>query len=205
MLLITAAGSRSCESPRRLAAISSAINNNRQAMTRVKLDEFLKAQGSGLTAALEAVSERPTHVKVTPYREDGQCGCSSSFELPREMIRSLVPTGKYHFCCGKRLEVAVVEFAENASVPVADLMKRIDRPSEHTHAPLSHGSPGHNLPYAASSVGRRPSGLVGRWPLPGGCELNCIEVCTRFCGPTGWACCEWETRCGVSCYGNAIA
>jgi hypothetical protein len=24
---------------------------------------------------------------------------------------------------------------------------------------------------------------------------SCIKVCTRFCRPTGWDCCKWETRC----------
>ena len=38
--------------------------------------------------------------------------------------------------------------------------------------------------------------LVGRWTIFG-CEVECIEVCTRFCGPIGYDCCNWETRCSV--------
>jgi hypothetical protein len=47
--------------------------------------------------------------------------------------------------------------------------------------------------------------LVGRWRVPWtNCEVNCIEVCTRFCHPTGWDCCQWETRCALSCSGEVI-
>jgi hypothetical protein len=47
--------------------------------------------------------------------------------------------------------------------------------------------------------------LVGRWPIPWtNCEVECIEVCTGFCGPTGWDCCQWETRCALSCDDKVI-
>ncbi len=49
----------------------------------------------------------------------------------------------------------------------------------------------------------RPA-LVGRWDLGTRCQFACIEVCTRFCRPTGWACCGWETRCALSCDGKTI-
>jgi hypothetical protein len=164
--------------------------------TPMKLDEFLESQSSGFTATLEPIPDKPTAVRVTPYREDRGCGCSSSFELPKDMVRSVVPTGKYHYCCGKRLEVVVVEFTEAAAVPVAELMKRAERPGEHAHAP-----PPYPPPQGADNRGGA-SPLVGRWPVPGlPCELACIEVCTRFCHPTGWDCCRWETRCALNCRG----
>jgi hypothetical protein len=173
--------------------------------TPMQLDEFLKSQTSGFTATLEPVPEKPTSIKVTPYRDDRGCGCSSGFELPRNMIRSVTPTGKYHFCCGKRLEVAVVEFTENASVSVADLMKRIEGPSEHAHSASPYSPRGHPVPpHAADTSSRLSSGIVGRWPIPWTpCHVECIEVCTRFCGPTGWDCCNWETRCRIGCSGFA--
>ena len=47
--------------------------------------------------------------------------------------------------------------------------------------------------------------LIGRWHIPWtGCDISCIEVCTRFCSPTGWDCCGWETRCVLVCDGQAI-
>jgi hypothetical protein len=53
---------------------------------------------------------------------------------------------------------------------------------------------------AADNCGRVSPALVGRWSLPGiPCQLSCIEVCTRFCRPTGWECCNWETRCVLKC------
>ncbi len=58
---------------------------------------------------------------------------------------------------------------------------------------------------AADRTGRVSPALVGHWPVPGtGCGVTCIEVCTRFCHPTGWDCCQWETRCALSCDGNTI-
>lgn len=57
---------------------------------------------------------------------------------------------------------------------------------------------------ADKSSGVSPA-LIGRWPIPWtGCEFVCIEVCTRFCGDTGWDCCGWETRCALNCSGGSI-
>jgi hypothetical protein len=179
----------------------------------VKLDEFLRSQSSGSTATLEPIPDKPTRVKVTPFHGDRGCGCASSFELPRDMIHSVTPTGQFHFCCGKRLEVVVVEFAEHASVPVADLMKRIDNPGHHAHATSPFETGAHRVPTHAA----RPSGarraptqgrahatpqLVGSWPIPfTECYISCIEVCVDFCSDDGWLCCGWETRCALVCPG----
>jgi hypothetical protein len=178
----------------------------------MKLDEFLSTQSSrseAFTATVEPIADNATDVKITPFHEGGGCGCSSSFTLAKKMIRSVKPTGNFHRCCGKRLEIVEIEFEENASVPVADLMKRAARAGGEMHAGLPHegspfqmpGMPGGQLPpHEARAAGRQGAGLVGRWPIPWTpCEVVCIEVCTRFCGPTGWACCEWETRCGINC------
>lgn len=56
---------------------------------------------------------------------------------------------------------------------------------------------------AADEGDRVTPALVGRWSLQPvfACELVCIEVCTRFCHPTGWDCCTWETRCALNCDG----
>jgi hypothetical protein len=56
--------------------------------------------------------------------------------------------------------------------------------------------------YKISAAGSTPDpsrvspALVGHWKIFG-CDVNCIEVCTEFCEPTGWDCCKWETRCSV--------
>ncbi len=172
----------------------------------IKLDDFLTAQSaqrSGFTATIEAMPDKPTDVTITPFREEHGCGCASSFVLPKSMIRSVTPTGTYHHCCGKRLEVVVVEFTETALVPVADLMKRTERtqraePARRLDTPARSG--GERPPRRADRMIGRGGGLVGRYPIPGlPCHVTCIEVCTEFCNPTGWDCCQWETRCGISC------
>ena len=45
--------------------------------------------------------------------------------------------------------------------------------------------------------------LVGRWTILG-CTIECAEVCTRFCYPTGWECCEWYTECVVDCPSGSL-
>ena len=57
---------------------------------------------------------------------------------------------------------------------------------------------------AVDNTGRVTPALVGRWDLSTRCQFACIEVCTRFCHPTGWDCCQWETRCALSCDGEPI-
>ena len=180
----------------------------------MKLDEFLSSQSSrseAFTATVEPIADDETDVKITPFHEVGGCGCSSSFTLAKKMIRSVQPTGNFHRCCGKRLEIVEIEFEESAAVPVADLMKRAARAGGEMHAGMPREAmpnpmPGGDFPsHAARAAGRQGAGLVGRWPIPWTpCEVVCIEVCTRFCGPTGWACCQWETRCAINCNGISI-
>lgn len=171
----------------------------------IKLDDFLTAQSvqrSGFTATVEAIPDKPTDVRITPFREEHGCGCASSFMLPKSMIRSVAPTGTFHHCCGKRLEVVVVEFTETASVPVADLMKRTEHAesARRPDMPPRSGGGGGRSSRNARMIGPGGGGIVGRFPIPGlPCHVTCIEVCTEFCNPTGWDCCRWETRCGISC------
>ena len=49
--------------------------------------------------------------------------------------------------------------------------------------------------------GRVSPAFKAWWQLGDRCQFVCIEVCTRFCHPTGWDCCQWETRCALSCVG----
>jgi hypothetical protein len=65
--------------------------------------------------------------------------------------------------------------------------------------------PFHAAVLAGDRDGSVTPALVGRWHIPWTrCEVSCIEVCTRFCAPTGWDCCGWETRCAVTCDGQVV-
>lgn len=67
--------------------------------------------------------------------------------------------------------------------------------------------PTSNGEYPPGTSFREPgvSQLVGRWHIPWtNCDISCIEVCTRFCSPTGWDCCGWQTRCALVCNGQTI-
>jgi hypothetical protein len=58
---------------------------------------------------------------------------------------------------------------------------------------------------SSSSDGGVAPALIGHWPIPWTrCSINCLEACVRFCGPTGWDCCGWETRCALVCDGEAL-
>lgn len=186
----------------------------------MKLDEFLSSQSSrseAFTATVEPIKDNTAEVKITPFQEGRGCGCSSSFTLKKEMIRSVAPTGNFHRCCGKRLEIVEIEFAENASVPVADLMKRAAQSRSEAHAATPHEGipygmtggnfgqqmPGGQMPLREGrATGRRGPGIHGSWPIPWTpCKINCIDACVRFCSDTGYDCCEYETRCAIVCDG----
>jgi hypothetical protein len=187
----------------------------------MQLDEFLEAQGedAGPTgdfkATLETVEDKPDLVKVTPYVEGLGCGCAGALELPKTLIRHVTPSGSFHLCCGKRLEVVSVEFVEGASVPVAEVLGRAMQPAAaHRHAHEQAGWPAGGWPGAMGPMGYPPrtaqarrgpaggAGIVGRWPIPWTpCHIECAEVCVEFCSDVGWDCCKWETRCGFDCDG----
>jgi len=159
--------------------------------TPIKIDDFLSAQGSGFTATLETIPDRQTHVKVTPYQEGTGCACSMSFQLPREMISSVTPTGKYHFCCGKRLEVVVIAFAENASVPVTELMQRLETMPSHPAPAIMPSLPAPVINYR-SVYGAYPSSV-----RPGLLPVGSVVSLDREClgRPT------FSAQCATQCMG----
>jgi hypothetical protein len=179
------------------------------------LDEFLEDQGevAGFTATLEPVPDKSTHVKVTPFRDGHGCGCESSFELPKDAIRSVTPTGNHHFCCGKSLRVAVVEFAEGASIPVADLVEQMSRASsdfhaaptpDHLHAMRTPDRPGGGNP-PPHPGGSRPIARIGFWDIPWtNCSIEAYESCIGWGGPSGFECLGWEQRYRLVCNGRAL-
>jgi hypothetical protein len=95
----------------------------------MKIDEFLSSQGSGYTAILERIPGKDTHVKITPYRGGSNCACAASFSLAKHFIESVTPTDTSYFYCGKRLEVVLVTFAKDASIPVTEVFEPSPAPT----------------------------------------------------------------------------
>ena len=82
------------------------------------VDEFLKtaAPAAKFLATIEATTD-PLLVKVTPWL-NGDCRCDASLTVPKAAIADVKATNDTHSCCGKRLIVGDVTFADgNASLP----------------------------------------------------------------------------------------
>jgi hypothetical protein len=175
----------------------------------MNLDEFLEAHGkdAGTTGAvqatLEPVENKPDVVKVTSYVEGVGCGCAGALELSKTLIGQVTPSGTFHHCCGKRLEVVSIQFVEGASMPVGEVLGWATRPPVAHHHPHERpGSRAGGWPGALGPTGYPPrtplarrgpmggAGLVGRWPIPfTPCHIECAEVCVEFCSDVASYCC----------------
>ncbi|GGS72824.1 hypothetical protein GCM10010156_34650 [Planobispora rosea] len=95
---------------------------------RISIDDLLanQEQPQGIRATIEAVADQPGKVKVTPYLPGGGCQCAVSVVLPKEAIESLTTTDEDHWCCGKRLSVVQVNFADPT---LADVVRQFTDPS----------------------------------------------------------------------------
>lgn len=80
------------------------------------VDDFLASNPavSSFLATIEPVADKD-HVRVTPW-VNGDCACDASLVIPKSAIASLTRTNDTHSCCGKRLSVAEVIFAEGSKV-----------------------------------------------------------------------------------------
>lgn len=109
------------------------------------LDELLERQESGpgsLLATVEAVPDRPEHVRVTPFRGDGGCRCSQALVLPRSVVGAVTPTGQEHRCCrGGRLLVVELEVTDPTVAEILRQLAAHDEPGAEPD-PRATGSPG---------------------------------------------------------------
>lgn len=104
------------------------------------VDEFLAANSavSSLLATIEPTSDKDS-VRVTPWI-NGDCACEASLVIPKSAIANLARTKDTHSCCGKRLAVAEVTFAEASKAFISIFEQLLARRSAALDAlPLSEG------------------------------------------------------------------
>jgi hypothetical protein len=98
-----------------------------RSMDAMSLDDFL-AEESKPAYTLEPVPGDDNILKVTPWVANGGCNCQHAFEVPKQAIRSVKPTGETHPCCGKILRVVEVDFGD-AKVDIAEVFRQLAAPA----------------------------------------------------------------------------
>jgi hypothetical protein len=157
---------------------------------KLSAKDFLGQQRSVENAFLATVETGATEdrVKVTPWREEAGCLCSLAFELPLSAISSVTPTKHQHACCGKKLTIVEVEFA-NSHHAAADIVSQQVTASG-TRQEHSHSRSSQRWLEAHRYAGQRDAGYVAR-PAAEGCYSTCLKYtrdpvhCRNYCyGPS---------------------
>ncbi|GAA4455836.1 hypothetical protein GCM10023170_049450 [Phytohabitans houttuyneae] len=118
-----------------MATVDVVDKEPRMSGDRITVDDVLARQGSAeeLRVTIEAVPEDEGRVKVTPFVPDVGCLCAYSLTIDKQVIESVTTTDEFHHCCGKRLMIVQVSFAENALADVfqqlGDSARRSARPA----------------------------------------------------------------------------
>jgi hypothetical protein len=99
----------------------------------ISFEELFEQQNAASTALRFAAQQIPgdsEHVKVTPVDADGSCWCSSALVIPVASVASLRSTDDMTVCCGKRLRVVEIGFADTALAAVSgkSMPERQQRP-----------------------------------------------------------------------------
>ena len=87
----------------------------------ISFEELFEQQNAASTAlrfAAQQIPDDSEHVKVTPVDAGGNCWCSSALVIPVASVASLRLTDDMTVCCGKRLRVVEIEFADTALAAV---------------------------------------------------------------------------------------
>ena len=161
----------------------------------MSLDDLLKRQEQSGRVTIDAITDRPTHVKVTPFSAGASgCQCHASITVPRDFIESVTDTGEVHYCCGKSLSVVTVLWKEKAALPITELLTEAGKravataPGESHHTPYpqmlrSHASGRMGIDTPLLPAGSPPAGRI----VPG--ELYGYDARVS-CGPlTPYVCC----------------
>ncbi|MFD0853484.1 hypothetical protein ACFQ07_14700, partial [Actinomadura adrarensis] len=79
----------------------------------LSLDALIAQQEQqGLPSIVEAIADRPDHVRVTPYTTGAGALHSFAFVVPKDAVESVTTTDESHTCCGKKLPVVETTFAD---------------------------------------------------------------------------------------------
>lgn len=176
----------------------------------ISLNDLLKSQAhQPLLCTIEAIPESDLKVKITPWRENSGCLCEYSLKVDKKLIKEILPTGKEHLCCDKKLLVVEIKLIEKASFDLLDFFTQLNEKISggHTHQqkhsrPFEYGESLQN-----SKVGfplkrsNEPNLEMFCGPCPPG--HGCLGCGGTFsCQPNGSTCCGGQP-CppGNSCLG----
>ena len=103
------------------------------AKNKLSLDELFTIQSRPTSLVTIEQIENSDRVKITPWASNRGCLCSFAFEVTKDAIEYVLPTGDIHPCCGKNLHVVAAYFKEGRSVPVTDIVAQIIRSVATSH------------------------------------------------------------------------
>lgn len=140
---------RSALSLKRETADESDANRQVQ-REKISVDQLLESQiaPTALRATIEAVTESPDSIKITPWVSGRGCLCQLAIVIPKSSVASVTPTEATHVCCGKTLRVVEVNFASNESISLEELFAQL------------------NASALKSPSRERASGILDRFPAP---------------------------------------
>lgn len=111
---------------------------DRTATDKLSLDELFTMQSRPTSRFTIAQVENTDRVKITPWVADGGCLCRLAFELAKDAIDHVVPTGNVHACCGKVFQVVEVHFKQDYSVPITEVLAQFERSAMEHHEHHEH-------------------------------------------------------------------
>jgi hypothetical protein len=163
----------------------------------ISFDFLFEQQNTASTVlrfTAQQIPDDSEHVKVTPVDAAGNCWCPSALVIPVASVASLRSTDDMAVCCGRRLRVVEIEFADTA---LAAVVGQVHARAAATPAPGFPSAQG--LPNPFSQLGRPRVGLSNpanrlpaaalfdlplrtqaAWP-----DLSCLAqyyLCLAFCG-----------------------
>ncbi|KUJ67122.1 hypothetical protein ACZ90_30225 [Streptomyces albus subsp. albus] len=115
---------------------------------RVSVDALLERQDRVL-ATVEAVPGSDDRVRVTPLAPGSGCACELGIVIPKDEIGGLIVTDEVRNCCGKRLPVVEVDFANDTVALVFQQLGAAARRSSRSHGSAPAGRT-RALPVAAA-------------------------------------------------------
>jgi hypothetical protein len=180
----------------------------------ISFEELFEQQNAASTAlrfAAQQIPDDSEHVKVTPVDADGNCWCSSAIVIPVASVASLRSTDGMTVCCGKRLRVVEIEFADTALAAVIGQVH-----ARAAAAPVPGYPSGQSLPNPFNQLGIPPA-----VPSPGASRLATAPLFEQImksktlgawpdigCLARWWAClivCGGYEGCAEICYRDYVA
>jgi hypothetical protein len=174
-----------------------------------ELFERQNAASVGLLVTAQQIPDDSEHVRITPVDGDGNCRCASALVIPVASVASLRSTDDMAVCCGTRLRVVEIEFADPALAAIVGQVHARAIATPALGYPPGQGSPNPlnqlRMPRAGLS-NRLPDRLAaaflvdektkGEWGWP---DFGCLAqfyACLALCGGYEgcWSMCYEEYR-----------